>query len=174
MKTQLMLAAAVVAGAAMPLVAQNSGAPDTLGALLVEVRALRVAVERAASAAPQVQLLTARLSVQNERVSRAARDADATHQELVEIEHQQSLFAAQATDMQERIESETDPKVQMELKVQQRAIKDQLDAVAANELRLRARDADLANVLAVEQTQWAEINRRFDELERQFAARPPQ
>ena len=169
MKTQLMLAAAVIAGAAMPLVAQSSGGPDTLGALLVEVRALLVAVERVASASPQVQLLSARLSVQNERVSRAARDADAVHQELTEMERQQSLFAAQVTEMQERIESETDPKLQTELKIQQRALKDQLDAAVANETRLRARDADLANALALEQTQWSEINRRFDELERQLA-----
>ena len=169
MKTQLMLAAAVVAGAAIPLVAQSGGGPDTLGALLVEVRALRVAVERVALASPQVQLLSARLSVQNERVSRAARDADAVHQELMEMERQQSLMTAQFTEMQERIESEADPKVQTELKIQQRALKDQLDGAVASETRLRARDADLANALALEQTQWSEINRRFDELERQLA-----
>jgi hypothetical protein len=171
MKTQLMLAAAVVAGAAMPIIAQGNGSPDALGALLVEVRALRVAVERVASASPQVQLLSARLSVQNERVSRAAREADAAHQELVETERQQALFTTQATEMQERIEQETDPKLQIELKVQQRNIKDQLDAVMANDIRLRARDADLANALAAEQSQWTEINRRFDELERQLARR---
>jgi hypothetical protein len=171
MKTQLMLAAAVMTGAAMPLIAQGTGSSDTLGALLVEVRAVRVAIERAASTTPQVQLLTARLSVQSERVSRAAHDADAVHQELVETERQQSIFAAQATEIQERIDAETDPKVQMELKVQQRALKDQIDAAVGAETRLRARDADLANALAAEQTQWAEINRRVDELERQFTRR---
>jgi hypothetical protein len=171
MKTQLMLAAAVMTGAAMPLIAQGAASSDPLAALLVEVRALRVAVERAASATPQVQLLAARLSVQSERVSRAAHDADAVHQELMEIERQQSIFAAQAAELQEQIESATDAKVQIELKVQQRALKDQLDGMVANEARLRARDADLANALAAEQTQWAEVNRRVDELERQFARR---
>jgi hypothetical protein len=46
---------------AVPLLAQ-SAANDTLGALLVEVRLLRQALERSA-AAPQVQLIATRLTV---------------------------------------------------------------------------------------------------------------
>ena len=171
MKTQLMLAAAVIAGAAMPLVAQGTGSTDTLGALLVEVRALRVAVERAASATPQVQLLAARLSVQNERVSRASREADDARQALAAMQRDQAAFTSQSTELEDRLERETDPKIQVELKVQLRALKEQVDAGAAAETRLQAREAEMANALAAEQTQWTELNRRFDELERQLVQR---
>ena len=57
------------------------------------------------------------------------------------------------------------------LKQQQRMLKGQWDATVAAEARLRARDAESANVLALEQAQWADLNRRFDELERELAAR---
>ncbi len=48
-----------------------------------------------------------------------------------------------------------------------RLTKEQLDASVAAEA---ARDAEFANALALEQTQRAELKRRFDELERQLAA----
>jgi predicted nucleic acid-binding Zn-ribbon protein len=174
MKTQSILAAAVVAGAAVPLIAQSGASPDALGAILVELRGLRVAVERAASSTPQVQLLAARLSVQNERLTRASGAADAVHQELAGLEGMQAQFTAQIADIEDKLSRETQPIAVTELKMRQRALKEQLDGFAAGETRLRAREADLANVLAVEQTQWTELNRRLDELERELAVRRPQ
>jgi predicted nucleic acid-binding Zn-ribbon protein len=174
MKTHVILVVAVIAACVLPAIAQSGGSPDALGAILVELRALRIAVERATTTTPQVQLLAARLTVQNERVSRASRDADAVHQELASMEGAQAMFTAQIADIEDKLSRETQPTTVTELKTQQRALKEQLDGAAAGETRLRAREADLANVLAVEQTQWTELNRRLDDLERQLAARRPQ
>jgi hypothetical protein len=68
---------------ALPLLAQSTG-NDTLSALLVEVRLLRQALERSA-AAPQVQLLGTRLTVQNARVQSAMRDHEAARAALQEV-----------------------------------------------------------------------------------------
>ena len=174
MKRQVMLAAAVGMAWVLPAIAQSgAGSPDTLSALLVEVRALRVAVEGVASATPQVQLLGARLTVQNERVSRAMRDADAVRQELAQIQQQTTSMTAAVAETEEMLTRETDPLRQRQLKEQQRAVKDQLESRPGEEARLRAREAELANALAVEQAQWVEINRRLDALERDLAARRP-
>lgn len=93
----LVLAALIVAVCAFPLFAQKAGGgSDALPALLVEVRALRVAVERAASSTPQVQLLAARLAVQNERLARATREADAARLELDQSQRHATGVAEEA------------------------------------------------------------------------------
>ena len=174
MKTSV-IAAALVGAAALPVIAQTSGGDaSTLSALLVEVRALRVAMERAASTTPQIQLLAARLTVQNERLSRATRDADAAHQELEQIASQNAMFSNRATQIEEMLGRETDPARLRDLKAEQSGIKSQVDELGVHETRLRAREAELSNVVSTEQTQWAELNRRLDELERELASRRPQ
>jgi chromosome segregation ATPase len=175
MKTHVILVAAAVAACVLPAIAQSAGgSPDALGGILVELRALRIAVERATSTTPQIQLLSARLTVQNERLMRANQEVTAARKEISELEGQQTMFTTQAAALEDQLGRETETKVQQELKVQQRALKEQLDNLVAAEARVRAREAELASVLSVEQNQWAELNRRLDELERQLAARRPQ
>ncbi len=175
MKTHLIIAAAIVAAAVPSAVAQSGpGSPDTLSALLVEVRALRVAMERAASTTPQIQLLAARLTVQNERLARVSRTADDAHQELERVQSESASLAARAAQIEDFLTRESDPARARDLKSEQSGVKAQLEEHASIEVRLRARDADLANQAAAEQGQWIELNRRFDELERELAARRPQ
>lgn len=175
MKTHLVLPIAIVAACAFPVVAQDGpGGADALSALLVEVRALRVAMERAASTTPQIQLLAARLTVQNDRVSRASHDADRAHQELERMQSEGAALASRAAQIEDFLTRESDPARVRDLKSEQSGIRAQLEERAAQEPRLRARDADLANQAAAEQDQWIELNRRFDDLERELAARRPQ
>ena len=165
---------AIVTAAVFPLLAQSTaGGSDTLSQLLAEVHALRVAVERSASSGPQVQLLTARLTVQNERLTRATREADAAHLELASLQRDAASFAVDAAAIEEALTHETEPAKVQRLKQQELVTKMQLEATTAKEAQLRARDVEFANALATEQIQWADLNRRFDELEHQLAARSP-
>jgi predicted nucleic acid-binding Zn-ribbon protein len=175
MKKHLTIAIAIVAACALPVVAQSgAGGTDTLSALLTEVRALRVAMERAASTTPQIQLLAARLTVQNERLARVSRDADAAQQELERIESQTASMSSRAGQIEEALSRESDPARQRELKAEQTNIKSELEDRTAQEVRVRGREAELASLVAVEQAQWVELNRRLDELERELSARRPQ
>lgn len=175
MKKHLVVAIAIVAAFAPPVLGQSAGGgTDTLSALLVEVRALRVAMERAASTTPQIQLLAARLTVQNERLARVSRDADAAHQELERLESESAALSTRAAQLEEMLGRETDPARVRELKSELIGVKAQLEDHAAQETHLRARDVELANLAAVEQAQWVELNRRLDEIERELGARRPQ
>jgi len=176
MKRHVLVGAIIIVTACVfPLWAQSAaGGSDTLSRLLVEVHALRVAMERSATTSPQVQLLSARLTVQNERLARAAREADAVRVELGKVQLEAASFATDAAAVEEALTHETDPAKVLALKQQQRATKIHLEDTNAKEAQLRARDVEFANALAAEQIQWAELNRRFDELERQLAVRPPQ
>jgi len=169
------LALVLVAACVFPILAQSTAqGGDTLSRLLVEVHALRVAMERSAAAGPQVQLLSSRLSVQNDRVTRAMHDADTVHAELEKMQREVANLTRDAADIDESLARDMEPAARAEMRQRSQAIKQQLEASMAAEGPLRVRDADFANALAVEQAQWAELNRRFDELERQLAARTPQ
>jgi len=168
----LVLAVMIVAVCVFPVLGQSAGgSTDTLSNLLLEVRALRIAVERASASTPQVQLLAARLTVQNERLTTATREADAAHVELEKIQHDAASFTSEAAALEDALSRETDPAKLKALKQQASMVKQQCDASVAAEGRLRARDTEFANALAIEQAQWADVNRRLDELERQLATK---
>jgi hypothetical protein len=176
MNRHVPLALAIAAVCTLPLLAQTAGSGssgDTLGALLVEVRALRVAMERAATTTPQIQLLAARLSVESERVARATRDADQARQELERVVAEGASLTARAGSFEDAVGRETDPARLLQIKQEQMAIKMAIEEHAGQELRLRARESELANLAAAEQTQWIELNRRIDQLEQDLAARRP-
>ena len=171
MKQKAIWLAAIVGAASVPLLAQ-SGAKDPISLLLVEVQQLRLAIERSNAFAPQIQLLSARLTVQNDRVARATADHDATRRELEEV-------SASASEMQNRLQSiemvkrDSLPQGQQRMfEEMETSLKNELPALAAREQRLRAREAELAAALSSEQSRWGELNRRLDELERELKLRP--
>ena len=150
--------------ATIPLFAQTNSS-DTLSALLTEVRLLRQALERNATA-PQLQLLGTRLSVQNTRLQAAVRDHEAAQRELqnaideiVDATEKLQTGDAEASRMPGSPEARAWAQIQVQFK-------GRLAETTAREPRLRAREAELAAAVAEEQNQWLLINRRLDELER--------
>lgn len=172
MRTIAAAAMALFAGLALPMFAQ-SGGTDTLSALLAEVRQLRLAMERAATTTPQIQLLSARLTVQNERLTRAARDLDTTRQELERMSVGTAGSASRLTELEEMVSRELDAARHRQLVQEHRDVKRQAEQMVVREQQLRAREAELANVASAELGSWTDLNKRLDELERELAARRP-
>ena len=75
-------------------------APDVLRELLVEVRGLRAAMERAATVGARIQLLVARVQMQEERIAELSRRAIAVREEISRID----LQIAQLTGMLKQFE----------------------------------------------------------------------
>jgi chromosome segregation ATPase len=170
MKNKMVWVLTVTFALTVPLLAQ-SGGTDTLSALLVEVRQLRIAMERTATVTPQIQLLGSRLSVQNERLARAGQSHDGARQELDNVSAALAQVAARIPELESRAAQESNPGHQRQLLQEHAAAREQVTDLAAREQRLRARENELAAVLAAEETQWAELNRRVDEVERSLAIR---
>jgi hypothetical protein len=166
MKTLAACLVALLALCAIPLLAQSAG-NDTLTALLSEVRLLRQALERNASA-PQVQLLGTRLTIQNARLTAAVKDHDAVRNELQNAVDAIAQLTADLTASEQPGPDRT-PEHQVQMDVQRAAMKTQLAALGTSETQLRAREAELAAALAEEQNQWLLLNRRVDEIERSLA-----
>jgi len=81
------LATAIIAAVAtyrVSAVPETSQSPaDPIAALLVEVRALRIAMQQNATLAPRVQLTLARLNIEEQRIGQLASQLDQVRRELV-------------------------------------------------------------------------------------------
>lgn len=160
-----MAVAGFVALCALPLLAQGAS-NDTLGALLVEVRLLRQALERSA-AAPQVQLLGTRLAVQNARLQTAVQNHEAAVADVQKTARETASFTREmedATQALTRTPAGDERRERLEGAVER--IRRNLEVLAEQNSRARAREAEAASALAEEQNQWLLLNRRLDEIER--------
>jgi len=157
---------ALLALCAIPLLAQSAG-NDTLAALLAEVRLMRQALERNASA-PQVQLLGTRLTIQNERLLAAVKDHDTVRTQLQETLNAITQMTADVAATEDAA-PDRNAALQHQIEQQRAALKTQLAALAVGEAQLRARETELAAAVAEEQNQWLLLNRRLDEMERSLA-----
>ena len=84
-KAIFVMAVSTAAGLGVTAAAQGTGAPDVLGALLTEVRGLRVAMEQMASAGPRVQLALGRQQLQEQRLNTILRRAENVRENVVRI-----------------------------------------------------------------------------------------
>jgi hypothetical protein len=162
-KTPLVLAG--IAALGLPLLAQTTPG-DTLTRLLGEVHQLRLAMERAATMAPQVQLLTARLTVQNERLSHAVREHTSAQQQLDQVITATGEMTARLEALEGTVAIEIPAEERRQIVDLQRDLKQQIERQTAHEMRLRARETELANAVSVERNQWLELNSRMDAMER--------
>ena len=148
--------------------AARAQSPDVLGALLVEVRGLRVAMEQMASAGPRVQLATARLQLQEQRVNALLRRLDDvranirnTEEEIASMSAQYRQFEQAVGDVPNRAE------VEQELKSRKAA----MTRRGADLQRLQVEEAQAGQEIAIEQARWNDINQRLDELDRALTRR---
>lgn len=140
---------------------------DPIRELLVEVRALRIAMERSATVGARIQLLVARVQLQEQRIAELSRRAAAVRDELSKMDMGIAQFADQLIDMQAALDRGiSDPKqrVQMER---------ELEHLKAEQARPNKRRQDLLNEesllsqqLAADQGRWSDVNGQLDELER--------
>ena len=149
--------------------AQTERKAATLDDLLGEIQGLRADLGRTAHATMRMQLLIARLSLQEQRIAVLANQrADvsarlaAAVRERVEVEtrvknHQDAIPRANL-QMREEIESA--------LKGDSQVLSQRLEA----ERQLRLQETDLTGMIESERGRWQDFNVRLDELERSLPA----
>jgi predicted nucleic acid-binding Zn-ribbon protein len=146
---------------AWPGLAQDTAVPvqeTTLQTLLNEVRALRLALERANQLGPKIQIGLARMRFQEERVQGITRQLDAAHNELSNIQNTQSGLAGKIKELESRISQGTDPTVRKQVEYDIESMKGEMERLNAREQQFRAREAELNVLLQNEQAKWNEIN----------------
>src|SRR5215217_2894884 len=81
---------------------------DTLGALLVEVRGLRNAIEQMASVGPSIQLAMGRLQLQEQRINTLVRRADGLRDALAAAHKRAGELRDRLGSLQRALEDSTD------------------------------------------------------------------
>ncbi len=165
----ILMAIGLVAGWRQTPAAQGQNA-DVLGALLVEVRGLRAALEQMAAAGPRIQLATARLQLQEQRVNSLVRRLDdvrgtmrSRQDEVAQLTRRYRQFESAAATEPNRDEAVAELK----------AIRAALGQAQADVQRLQGDEAEMTQQIAIEQGRWTEINQRLDELDRALTRRQP-
>ena len=138
--------------------------PDGQAALLVEVRALRQALEQLAAAGPRVQLAFGRLQLQEQRINSMLRRLETLRDSIAQTERELTSNQAQLSGMEKMFKTDAVPPEQVEAMVE--TLKRGVTLQTAELSRLQAEEATLQGQVATEQSRWSDINRALDELER--------
>lgn len=173
----LLAAAANLSGQSAPSARPPDAGGDVLGALLVEVRGLRAAMEQMASAGPRVQLFASRLQLQETRITNMIRRLDTvrdrigeSHQEIARLQAEEKQLQMALGEQKQSTSPEAREEAGMAILLIG-GVKNKI-ATATNTLnRNLAEEAQLVADLTTEQGRWNAINQQLDELERALARR---
>jgi len=146
---------------------QSQRQPATVDDLLNEIRGLRADLRQTTRANTQVQLLTVRLQLQEQRLAVLSNQRNEISARLaaetqLRSEAERQLQALE--DTKTRNESVGIPRAELER--MELETKGRFAQHRDVEQQLRAQDAQLASEIATDQNRWQEFNSRLDELER--------
>jgi DNA repair exonuclease SbcCD ATPase subunit len=152
--------------------AAPSAQADVLPALLTEVRGLRAAMEKMASAGPRVQLALGRVQLQEQRINNAIRRLDEVRAAVASAQSQYDNVqeTAQRLEGQLRNPRPDGPPVE-DLKEAHARLPQELAQALAKLQRATADEASLSADLASEQARWTDLNQRMEALEATLAPR---
>jgi hypothetical protein len=157
----------------LPSVFAQSSSDATMQALLAEVRQLRLALERSAVVAPKIQMTLQRLQIQQDSVSRASRELDATRSQIAKVTEEQSGIAGEIKRGEEMTTQEHDPVRRKDIEGRVMAMKSVLDQQTTRTSELRGREVELSGRLRAEQAKLDELNDRLNVLEKQLESPQP-
>ena len=144
---------------------------DTLGALLVEVRGLRSAIEQMASVGPSIQLAMGRLQLQEQRINTLVRRAHGLHDALVAAHKRAGEVHDRVGNLQRALEDSTEPVDRSSIEAELPILKQELARATVEIQRLQTEESVAASQVSSEQARWAEINQRLEELDRALTRR---
>lgn len=167
MRTTFMFLAGAVMVGAVTVAGQTQRQPATLDDLVNEVRGLRSDLQRTSGATARMQLLTARLSLQEQRLGVLANQRQVVVTKLMEETRQRMDAEAQLARFESNDMKNLPPELPREpfegiVREFKRTVAMHRDA----EQQFRTQDSQLSAEIANEQNRWLDFNGRLDELER--------
>jgi chromosome segregation ATPase len=146
--------------------AQTTRSDDPIRELLSEVRLLRQALERAATTGTRIQLLVARVQLQEQRISDLSRRLDSVRAELRDLDRGIAPMSEQMAAFEESISTTENANERQAAEQQVAMFKAQVAAMERRRQELTSDEAFLAQQLSTEQNRWAGFNERLEQLER--------
>jgi chromosome segregation ATPase len=155
-------------------ISQSVVAPDSVSQqLLVEVRQLRLAIERATSVLPQAQLLLQRTQLQQQHVEAISRQLEQLRAELTRAWGEDAQMTAEIRTGEARATQESNQDRRRDLEDRIKALKAHLEQQGIRDQQQKAREGELAGQLQSEQIKLSELQQRLDALERTLQTPAP-
>ena len=148
-----------------PARGQEPARPDVMGTLLVEVRALRGAIEQLTSASARVQLTVGRLQIQEQRFNTLSRQLFELRQTLSRTEREQSEQEGRLADLEGVLTQSSDSGERQAVAGEIRSLKGTIAAGRESLSRLRVEESELAGTVAAEQGRWTDLNQQLDAID---------
>ena len=145
--------------------------PDTIAALLVEVRGLRAAMEQMAAAGPRVQLALGRLQLQEQRINTLVRRLDEVRTALTPARHKLQESSERLGHLEKASRDSPIEEQRRDAEAALPAMKREVALAAAEVQRLQNDEGMLLQDISSEQNRWTEFNQRLEELERSLPRR---
>jgi len=146
---------------------------ETIQALLKEVHALRVALERNSQIGPKIQIALARMQLQEQRVRNATQHLQEIRDRTAEIQRKRTETAERIKQF-ETVQAETiDPNARKQMDLDFSEMKAQVERLGTLEQQLREKEAEANSVLLGERTRWNEANDALTSIERMLGVTQP-
>ena len=161
----------VLLGGLLIPVALEAQAPvaDPIRELLTEVRALRIAMERSATVGARIQLLVARVQMQEQRIAELSRRAAAVRDEISKVDAVIAVTIDNVKGSEVMAEKATSPEIRREMEAQVEYYKTQLRTPEKRRQELLNEESLLSQQMAADHVLWSDVNNQLDELERSLA-----
>jgi hypothetical protein len=146
---------------------QGQRSPATLDDLLAEIRGLRTDIGQSASANLRAQLLIARLSLQEQRVTALAGQLAETQRGISLRNANPESPVIRLKRLEEAAQAQTaQPDAIASIEQMLPRLREEAAIWQRDERALRAQEDELAALITTEQSRWADFNSRLDDLER--------
>jgi len=141
----------------------------TIQALLKEVHALRVALEQSNQIGPRIQIVLARIQLQEERVRNATRQLQDARDKVAEIQTKRSESADRIKQLEAQQAQMVDPNARKQMDFDITEMKAAIERLNVLEQQYRAKEAEANSLLLNEQGGWNEANDMLKSIERALA-----
>jgi predicted nucleic acid-binding Zn-ribbon protein len=144
---------------------QEPARQDVMGTLLVEVRALRGAIEQMTSATARVQLAVGRLQIQEQRFNTLSRQLFEMRQTLSRTEGEQSDLAGRVADLEAVLPQTADAGERQAIAQEIGQMRRNLSSGRDKLQKLRLDENELSAAVAAEQGRWSDLNQQLDAID---------
>lgn len=143
-------------------------------ALLVEVRQLRLALQRSNLGTFRAQVILERLKLQTERVDNLRELVERSREEIANAKSNRPRMTDRLKDLEGQIEAEKDEARRAQFVAERTELKYALEQLSNQEQEQQDRESQLSAQLQVEQSKLDEINNKLDAMESELQAQQPE
>jgi hypothetical protein len=142
----------------------------TIQALLKEVHALRLALEQSNQIGPRIQIVLARIQLQEERVRIATRQLEDARDKAADMQARRTENADRIKLVEAQQAQIVDPNAKKQMEFDLSEMKAGIERLSVLEQQFRAKEAEASSLLTAEQGRWNEANDMLKSIERALAS----